>query len=258
MTTSPEVLTSQHAPAPPARRRRGWLGPAIRLAVAATLLVASGSYRLWQERQVSASLLSGRHSPIKLGELPLTLGDWVGEDTHLDPQIVSATGGTDLISRVYTNRQTGVRLELITLYGPASEVRIHMPETCYPAAGYQPAGDRVETTVPLSGDASGSTARLRSLLYDKGAASLEGRQEVVYAWNFGGGWTPYVDVQKRIERIPGIFKVQVARPILPSETRDDERGGPCHEFLSLLLPEIDRRLEQVRQERQLGGVRPPT
>jgi EpsI family protein len=208
----------------------------LRVVLVCALLVGSGAVRSWQAGNVGAMLEAGRKPSFALKEVPLTLGSWRGADANLDPQIARRTGASEAIFRRYVNQATGAVVELIVLYGPAAELFIHMPEICYPAAGYtQSAGpdSRVVT-------ADGVEAPFRSLVFVKGQGAEADIEEVYYSWRYQGRWTPALGTMKQFERIPGMYKVQLARRLTEQERRDV--GNPCESLLEVLVPEIERRL----------------
>jgi EpsI family protein len=233
LTTEPEVVTPPREA--PGRRAPGMLW--ARVALACTVLVASGGARWWRARRIDAVLEQGKQSPFPLKDLPLTLGDWRGEPTTPDPEIVRTTGATDFAFRRFVNQSTGVALEVYVLYGPAVDLFLHAPENCYPAAGFalkQAAAERTVEAGPLR-------APFRNLVYGRGEGAQTDLQEVYYSWRFQGRWWPDYGKFKQLERIPGMFKVQLARRVVGQERRDV--GNPCEAFLQVLLPEIERRLK---------------
>lgn len=234
VSANPDLET---APPPrPASRLKGPAAIWTRLLVVCALLAGSGELRRLQARRVGAVLTEGRKSPFPLKELPLNLGPWKGETAELDPQIARSTGAVEHVFRRYVNQMTGVSLDLIVLYGPAADMFIHSPEVCYPKAGYETAAgpdDRV-----IRGD--GFEAPFRSLVYMKGEGGQTERQEVYYSWRFNGRWSHQIGTFKQLERIPGMFKVHLARPVTENERRDV--GNPCESLLEALVPEIEHRL----------------
>ena len=233
LTTEPEVVT-------PPREASGRRAPGVpwaRVALACAVLVASGGARWWRARRIDAVLEQGKQSPFPLKDLPLTLGDWRGEPAAPDPEIVRTTGATDFTFRRFVNQATGVVLEVHVLYGPAVDLFLHAPENCYPAAGFALKEGAAERTV----EAGPLRAPFRTLVYGRGEGAQTDLQEVYYSWRFQGRWSPDYGKFKQLERIPGMFKVQLARRVVGQERRDV--GNPCEAFLQVLLPEIERRLK---------------
>ena len=206
------------------------------MALVCTLLVGSGEVRWWQARRVGALLEEGKKSPFPLKSLSPTLGSWQGEDATLDPQIARRTGATDAIFRRYVNQSTGASVDVIVLYGPAAEMFIHMPEVCYPGAGYTQSAGPDQRIIAHGG----VQAPFRSLVFVKGQGAQTDLEEVYYSWRYQGHWTPQIGTIKQFERIPGMYKVHLARRLTEQERRDV--GNPCESLLEVLVPEIERRL----------------
>jgi EpsI family protein len=204
------------------------------------LLALSGVVRWTQARRFQALSDAWKESPFPLDELPLTLGPWRGEAVQMDEQVARATGATDHILRRYVNQVTGVKVDLILLYGPASSVFIHRPETCYPSAGFEP----VEAPSERNVQAGDLRAPFRALVYARGEGAQTERQEVYYSWRYNGRWTPDVGTFKQLERIPGMYKVHLARSVTEHEKRDV--GNPCEAFLQELLPVLEVRVRQAK------------
>jgi hypothetical protein len=232
-TMNPSAVSSEIASPPlPRPGVAAW----VRVAVVCLLLVASGVIRLAQVRRVDAALASGRQSPFPLETIPHVLGSWKGEGTEMDDTIVRATGSTDRITRRYVDQRTGVGLDVIVLYGPTSDMFIHRPELCYPKAGYTPFGDVNSRPVPLGK----SAVPFKSLAYTKGEGGQAEFQEIYCSWRYNGQWFLDVSDPKRSERIPGMYKVQVARRISATENRAID--NPAEAFVELLVAEIERRI----------------
>ena len=210
-----------------------------RVGLAVALLIGSAGVRAWQVRRIDGEMAAGRQRPkIDLAAVPTELGPWKGAATELDAQIARATGADQIVTRRYVNQFTGVALDLILIYGPAAEVYVHAPEVCYPSAGYALAAGPEARAVKL-GD-GGAAADFRSLVYAKGEGATAALSEVYYSWWYNGRWTPEVGKQKYFERIPGMYKVHVARVVGPGERRDVD--NPSESFLRELLPELRRRM----------------
>lgn len=235
LSTPPEIAV---APARPTRARVGLDRAAwARVALACVILMASGGLRLWQEHRIQHALKRGLESPLDLQTVPMSLGPWKGEPTTLDPQIARATGADQVVTRRYVNQQTGAAVDLILLFGPAVDMYIHMPEACYPAAGYALAAGPEEHAIPTGH----GEAPFRALVYSKGEGARADRQEVYYTWRYNGRWSPHVGKQKHFERISGMYKIHTARHVLERERRD-MGDNPSEQLLRVLLPEIEGRI----------------
>ena len=234
---------AEDLPAPlPARSGVGVAGLWARVGLAVALLAASAAGRAWHARRVDQRLRDGRIAPFAVAEVPKTLGPWVGTDITMDPIIARATGSTEQIQRLYQNTITGQKVEVVLLFGPSTEMFIHDPGTCYPAAGYERVAGPLPHQIAAPGD--GSSWPFQEVVYTKGEGGAADQQEVYFSWRYEGRWTPGMITRKASERIPGMFKVQVARPIRDRELDVRSIGNPCEAFLTYLMPEIDRRIAQ--------------
>lgn len=227
----------QSVTSPAAAARRGRPATWLRVALACSLLLGSAAVRAVQARRIEKGLEEGlRRFRFDLDSIPLTLGPWKGESTDLDPMIARGTGAEKVVTRRYVNAGTGATVEVILLYGPAVGMYVHIPEVCYPAAGFSGAGGAAVREI-----GSGPNApRFRSLVYAKGEGAQAEMTEVYYSWRRENGWTPDLGTQKQYERIPSMYKVQLARRVTGRERRD--LGNPCEDLLRELLPQFERRL----------------
>jgi EpsI family protein len=232
--TEPTTVAANPTPTP--RRRRAWAW--VRVALACALLLGSAAVQSAQDRRTHVEMEAARvQARFDLNTVPMTMGPWKGQDTQLDPLIARGTGADQIVTRRYVNSNTGSALDVILLYGPAVEMYIHIPEVCYPAAGYTQAGDAKVRDVT----AGPHQAPFRAMVYAKGEGPHADLQEVYYSWwRYGRGWSPDPGTQKEFERIPSMYKVQLARRVSDRERRDV--GNPCESLLQELLPQMERRI----------------
>jgi len=226
-------------PAPVARRGLGSVGLWVRVGLAVALLAASAAGRAWQARRVDQMLREGRVAPFPLSDIPRTLGTWTGHDEEMDQIIARATGSTDRLNRVYQDSVTGQKVSVIVLFGPSSEMFIHAPEVCYPGAGYECMAGPFARDLVVGED----RWPFRELVYHKGEGGNADQQDIYYSWRYGGRWTVEGSNAKTFERIPGMYKVQVARPAKDQELKMLTVGNPCEAFLTQLMPEIEKRIQ---------------
>jgi EpsI family protein len=131
-----------------------------------------------------------RHS---LASIPLELGDWVGRDERVDPDIVDRAQTTEYLSRTYENRKhAGLRLRLWVNYSRVGTNLRHTPEICLPSGGWSKIESQTRViAVPLHGDQS-----IAVTLLGYGQGELV---EHVGFWYyiFGEGW-----LENYVRRLP--------------------------------------------------------
>jgi hypothetical protein len=232
LTVAPSAVERRPTP----ENRRGAFVPWSRVVLACAILVSAGLLRWLQEQRVKAVIESGQVSPFPLKSLPMTLGSWRvpdDRDETLDPEILQATKCVDYIKRRYVDEQTGVAVEVLVLYGPSTIA--HVPEVCYPGSGYTLVNGPHERIFSVVG----GHASFNSLVFAKGEGGAAERQQVFYALRYGGQWSVKLDY-KVINRLPGLYKIQLTRRIGDRERLDI--SSPCEAFLEAMLPEMERRI----------------
>jgi uncharacterized protein DUF3485 len=236
LTMAPSAEERSPAPA----SRVGSAFPWGRVVLACAVLAAAGGIRWAEEQRVNAVLESGHVSPFPLKSLPMELGPWEVSDRReltLDPEIERETACVDYIKRHYVHKLTGVWVDLLVLYGPATIA--HRPEVCYPGSGFVPVDGPRARAFPIPG---GKTATFLSLVFAKGEGGAANRQQVFYALRYpslSDRWTDEIDL-KRVARLPGVYKIQLTRRVTEYERLDI--NNPCESFLEAMLPEMERRI----------------
>lgn len=229
----------RHSPAALFRR----LIPGVVAAV--VLLGLSAGIRYRMESAVAARIEATRFSPFPLSEIPLELGPWKGKEDKLDEYIARKTGSTDYITRRYVNEQTGASLEVLMLYGPAAEMGYHHPMSCYPNAGYVLVGGGDLRPIPFRVDGEDRTVGFRNLVFQRGEGGSAERQQVYYVWKYSDTYALDLGQPSAFGRLPGMFKIQVARGLARTESPDGRAnaGNPCEDFLARLMPIFESKIE---------------
>jgi hypothetical protein len=209
------------------------------VALAVLLVGTSAGVRWVRAGRYAEMVEAGEKAPFALEEIPMTLGPWKGEEAKLDSEIARVTGASDMASRIYTDQRTGVKLGVVVLYGPASKVYIHSPETCYPRSGFHQVDLRMIQPI----DNGREKVPFASLLYEKGGGSTADRHQVYYSWHYGRRWSAAALMQKQVDRLPGMFKVHIDRRVGLHEKIDAD--DPGIEFLEYLMPYLQRRIDEA-------------
>jgi len=212
---------------------------------ALVLLGVSTGVRYRMEASVNERITATRFSPFPLSDIPIQIGPWQGVDGELDPFIARKTGSTDYIMRRYTNQQTGAVVELLMLYGPAAEMGYHKPDACYPNAGYKLVGGGDLRPVGFGGPPDQRTIGFKNLVFQRGEGGLADRQQVYYVWRYSDIYALDLGQPSKFGRLPGMFKIQVARGLAPSESADGRanHANPCEDLLARLLPVFESKVD---------------
>ena len=210
--------------------------------LACVLLGGAVAVRDWQDLRFRSKLKTVEVTPFPLKSLPYVLGDWhakEGQESTLDPEILKMIGSTDHIVRDYVNELTGGRLTVVITFGRADATFGHVPEVCYPSAGFAPAEAPSFHQVDTGG--GHGLATFRSEVFAKSQGQLTLREEVYYSFRHNERWSPSaIDSWKLFRVMPSMFKVQVQRRVVEHELRD--QNNPTEQFLKALLPEIESRI----------------
>jgi hypothetical protein len=72
-----------------------------------------------------------------LASIPREMGDWVGIDQPVDPDIVERAQTTEYLNRIYENRKRpALKLQLWVNYSRSGTNLRHTPEICLPSGGW--------------------------------------------------------------------------------------------------------------------------
>lgn len=249
MTTSMSLHPSVSGPADtpqPTTRPRAVISPWAWMAVTCLVLAISGGVRLWRELQFWSLARESAACPFPLSDLPTTMGSWqvTEEGAQLDPEVARWAGATDHFVRNYIDQKTGDQASALALYGPAPLVQPHIPEVCYPVAGYALYRGPVDRSVPVPG--MKEPLRYRWAVYARRVGGVVRFEEVYYSFLHHGDWLPNVGERwKTFRYYPGLFKVQIAHT---ATSLNEGGGGPSLELLTEFARQINERLAAARPD----------
>lgn len=165
------------------------------LLIGAACLTAAGAGAALKPRR-NVSLLAQNESLSEI--VPATFGAWRSEDVGdplaiNGPETLSSRLYNQLISRVYSNAETGSSIFMLLAYGgrQTDELQLHRPEICYPAFGF----DLLQNEPMTLDVAKGVTIPARRILADS-----ESRRESVIYWTRMGEYLPSSGGQQREDR----------------------------------------------------------
>ena len=202
------------------------------------MLVGSAGVRTVQSRYYQEESSYTVEAPFALKQIPKSIDDWKmieGSEGSLDPLTTRITGSSDHILASYHNDQTGIRLQVMLLFGPAEPVLPHIPEVCYPSSGFKPGGPAVDRDIKIDDK---MTARFRSTLFTKSNGRDMIRETAYYAFRHDGEWVPWVITKNSPRKNPGIFKLQISRRMTAAENRFQDE--PIEDFVQTILPDLEK------------------
>lgn len=209
-------------------------------AIASLALVATGLvHGFWTDRWTVSN--DTVEAASRLDKIPLSFGDWDGEEIAVKPGQV-APGVSGSVQRRYVNRVTQGAVVIALVNGRPGPVATHTPEVCYGASGY-----RVDAKNSIGLDTKATSAQFWTSRAVKTSATSETRIRLYWAWNAGQGWVASKDARQEFPRFvnPILHKLYVVRDLVgvepPRSSGKDvpERDDVCESFLKAFLPELD-------------------
>jgi len=208
------------------------------------ILAISGGFRFLRERQFGALAQKTQSTPFPLADLPAELGSWKlieGSDKKLDPEVAFVAGATDSIERVYRDENTGEEVAVVVVYGIAYKV-IHLPEVCYPAAGWQPAGGSDIHELPVPGS---TPAQYRTVYFKPNSGPMSQGVEVCYTFLNNKEWLPDTEGRwKTFRSHPAMYRILLQR----NADGPSFEKSPSESLLAKLIGEINRRVDNPKSE----------
>ncbi len=228
------------------------------VALAVTLLVASGiGYRVMGGRlsEIHASVPLPRGT---LGRLPVQIGEWRGVDTPLDAAVVEATDTDDQLCRSYTRRGGRGAVALFVGYGVRMrDLMPHRPDVCYPGAGWT-LSSRKALDFPMEG---GDVLPCIEYRFERGGAK-NSRIAVLNYYDISGTLNRDVSLlrskaSRTDDDVDYVVQVQMVTAIRPFGGGGDTQGAQS--FAVQMAPQLRELLaEVVSEQRAEAELRSPS
>lgn len=186
----------------------------------------------------------------RLHRVPLSIGDWHGQDVAMDRRQIERAGIQGHLSRVYRNARDGRELTMLLVCGRPGPIAVHTPDVCYKGAGYEAESEPVAEDL---GVADGGHAWFLGACFDKVGAAVPERLDIRWAWNARGAWEVPSNPRVAFATYPSLYKLyMIARR---DGTTPPTLGRPAADGKSALaiLEAIDRAL--IVKEGPLRGSR---
>lgn len=167
--------------------------------------------------------------------LPTRVGNWqVMHESPLDERTLQMLRCPAHISRVYVHDQTGERVSVTVLVGPAGPIAVHTPEICFSSQDYKIDGDRIAASID-SGELGAQT------FWDVVFRTTEvggSKLRVLYAWSDGTRWNASEQPRYTYGALPYLYKLQLAGPEAPAAGEFDA----SRDFLTQFLGQLEKQL----------------
>ncbi|HWG42135.1 MAG TPA: exosortase-associated EpsI family protein [Gemmataceae bacterium] len=171
----------------------------------------------------------------RLKSVPITVGDWDGQEDSLDARDVEAADITGHLVRPYVNRRTGDRVTLLLVCGRPGPVSVHTPDVCYRATGYELMEQPAHYTSPTLPDAEFWATR-----FQKVRAAVPEHLRIFYSWSAKGAWSAPENPRLTFFRQSVLYKLYVIRQMASGE--EPLEDDPALAFLHVLMPELQKTL----------------
>jgi hypothetical protein len=202
----------------------------ILITVAVLLLVSSGLlHGKWTHRWAPEAAFDDKRFST-LSTLPLTIGDWTGEDLTLNPQELRLAEARASVIRRYVHRARGTAVTVVLLGGRAGPISVHTPDVCYRGSGYE---ETTEATRMTLTDAAHDEFWVRNF---RKSSATPVQLRIFHSWSSDGRWVAPEHPRFEFAGRPALFKMYLIREMArPSEPAEDD---PALDLFRTLRPKL--------------------
>ena len=150
-------------------------------------------------------------------------------------------GGVGHLARIYTNPTKGLTVSVLLLSGLPGNISVHTPDICYPGAGYT-LGES-EKFVQRYGDPE-RTAEFQTAIASR-TGTRPSSLRLYWSWRSSNGWSAPGNARWAFAAEPMLSKLYIVRET--GGIAVDPKADPCAQFMTLLLPELDRAMSPSSQ-----------
>jgi hypothetical protein len=207
------------------------------LTAATALFVCSGIvHGLWTNRWTAPPEVEA--AVRKLDSVPMTLGDWEGENLPMSERDKVMAGGAGYLLRRYKNRATGSVVTVFLVCGRSGPVSVHTPDVCLAGSGYTHTGG--DDDYPVGVDSLPHPARFAIGNFQAEESPAPDLLRTFWSWHADGAWQVPGNPRRAFARHPVLHKLYLIRRL----ARPDEpvNADPCLDLMKGLLPELQRQL----------------
>jgi hypothetical protein len=217
---------------------------ALEIACMGALLLSGLVHGIWTQRWQPQSQRF-TEAVARLDQVPLVIGSWRGSVQELDAVDLTKAGVAGAFLRSYERSDGQARVDMLLVCGHPGPVSAHPPEACFRGTGYRLTRDPVRYIAPAQPPAQ--SAELWKAGFSRGSTFVPIHRSVYWAWGTTGAWRAPDNPRLAFASSPFLYKLYVTCETIPADENQEESA--CREFLSDLLPELQKSLfENPRQE----------
>lgn len=215
------------------------------LAVAILVVAGAIERKIRQARSRSAPVAEG---VLRLEQVPMRFGSWIGRDIPMDPVILRVAECAGYRNREYVNSINGRTVELGIMVGLPGPMAEHTPEVCFPALGFtlvKKSFQRVPAATFLGRGVPGELASMEFVNPNQQRPLC-----VWHSWFDGKEWVRPDYSRLSLTNRDLLFRLQVSGFQVPDPFSDDgsKNIDPAEEFLKDALPELTKVLTTKEAE----------
>ena len=155
----------------------------VPVAVAVVLIVSLTMWESVYSDRFTGTSIDPAEFQKRFDALPSEVGSWVGVNNAVTEETLNGAGAVSHVSRTYTNKETGEKVDLWLVVGHSREISRHTPDICYPSQGF--AMDGTQLKQPIKPDDSSEDADFHTARFRKESSLGTGGPlvRVFWAWN---------------------------------------------------------------------------
>jgi hypothetical protein len=205
------------------------------VAAAALMIGAAAIQGSWTERWKAFPELELYAEQLK--RVPMEFGEWKGETAPAtDQRILDLAGAVGSLSRTYRNDRNEA-VSVFIICGRLTDIFQHSPDRCYPAAGFEITGEKINQSV----ETGNGVAEFITTTFMKADPSGNQNLRIYWDWCADGTWKAPMrpkDYKWVFAGQRAIYKLYVVTPNVGREVAADQ--NPAVDFIRVLIPELDR------------------
>lgn len=212
----------------------------------AVTVVLLGSLTYWEsvysDRFKSSSMDAAEFGK-RFANVPKEVGPWIGVDNEVKKEISEQAGAVNHVSRTYTNRETGQKVDLWLIVGHARDIVRHTPDICYPSQGFAQDGTTQKHAIS---PATGSQTMFNTARFKQESPLGEGGPIVRVFW----GWNANTPEEKEWVAPDGqriyfgnntaLYKMYFTSSMKDRDELVDDNNAVA--FAKVMIPEVNKAL----------------